>query len=261
MLRADEFRMVGVDEILAFALRAVDTAGQITLNYFQRGAVVDYKADESPVTIADREAELSIRNSIRHQFPDHGILGEEHGTEGDQSRRWVIDPIDGTKSFVCGVPLYSVLLSYEEDGVPVVGVSHFPALGETVYAVKNGGAFWNGTQCHVSTKTDLKTATISTGSHKSLDTYGRLAGIISLAHRCQATRTWSDAYGHCLVATGRIEAMVDPVVSYHDLSAVSLIVKEAGGKFTNFSGEPGIFKEAISSNGLLHDEIVGAFSQ
>lgn len=248
-----------LDQLLAFALNASQEAGKITLEHFQQGSEVDYKSDESPVTIADRAAEFHLRKLIRSQFPSHGIFGEEHGQEGNQSERWVIDPIDGTKSFVCGVPLYAVLLSFEQDGIPMVGVSHFPALQETVYASKGHGAYWNDHVCRVSSRSNLHRATLCTGSHKSLANYGRLEGLVHLSQQVQATRTWCDAYGHCLVATGRVEAMIDPVVAHYDLSAVSLIVTEAGGMFTDFQGQPGISQEAISSNGILHEKILEAF--
>ena len=249
-----------MNELLTFALNAADEAGQITLKYFRQDVTVELKSDDSPVTIADREAERYLRETIAKKFPNHGILGEEEGTTGDQSERWVIDPIDGTKSFICGVPLYGVLLSYERDGEPMVGVSHFPALGETVWAKKGGGASLNGKPCRVSPVGELSRATLCVGSHTSLEDTGKMDGFMKLARQTRAARTWGDAYGHCLVATGRTEAMIDPRVSYHDLSAVSLIVKEAGGRFTNFKGEEGIYHEAISCNAALFNQVVGVFA-
>lgn len=248
-----------MDELLAFALNAAKEAGDMTLRYFREDIRVDHKSDDSPVTVADRAAERYLRETISRQFPDHGFVGEEEGTDGNQSERWVIDPIDGTKSFICGVPLYSVLLSYERDGSPVVGVSHFPALGETLWAVRGSGTRINGRECRVSTVNELSRATLCVGSHKSMAEAGRMEGFMKLSYRAMATRTWCDAYGHCLVASGRVEAMCDPKVAYHDLSAVSLIVQEAGGMFTNFAGEPGIFDNALSSNRFLQTQILEAF--
>lgn len=248
-----------VDDLLAFALNIAKEAGDITMRYFRQGVPVDHKDDDSPVTIADCAAERHLRLSIEQKFSNHGLLGEEEGAVGDQSERWVIDPIDGTKSFICGVPLYGVLLSYERDGVPVIGVCHFPAIGDTVWAVAKGGAFINGVQCRVSTISNLSRSTLCVGSHKTLADTGRLDGVMKLAHQAMTTRTWGDAYGHCLVATGRAEAMLDPKVSYHDLSAVSLIVSEAGGRFTDFDGQPGISDNAISCNVTLQQKILGAF--
>lgn len=248
-----------VDDLLAFALNIAKEAGDITMRYFRQGVSVDHKDDDSPVTIADRAAERHLRRSIEQKFSNHGLLGEEEGAVGDQSERWVIDPIDGTKSFICGVPLYGVLLSYEREGVPVIGVCHFPAIGDTVWAMAEGGTFINGERCRVSTISNLSRSTLCVGSHKTLADTGRLDGFMKLAHQAMTTRTWGDAYGHCLVATGRAEAMLDPKVSYHDLSAVSLIVSEAGGRFTDFAGQPGISDNAISCNAALQQTILGAF--
>lgn len=246
--------------MLAFALNTAWEAGRVTLRHFQTGAEVDYKTDSSPVTIADRDAEQLIRDRIAAAYPTYGILGEEHGEAGNAAERWVIDPIDGTKSFISGVPLYATLLSFERDGVPEIGVCFFPALGEMIYAERSGGAYFNGRPCRVSQLRDLSRAVLACGSHASMRRHGREAGLMALAERALATRTWSDAYGHALVATGRVAAMIDPIVAHWDLSAVSLIVTEAGGRFTDFAGRPGIHHEAISSNGLLHDEILGAFA-
>jgi len=243
---------------LEFAMDTAYAAGRQTLAHF--GTVsFDLKADYSPVTVADRDAERLIRNRIASSYPSESILGEEEG--GSQSGdRWVIDPIDGTKSFVCGVPLYATLLSYEQDGRPIVGVAYFAALDLMVAAELGGGASANGRVIRVSDVTDFQRATFCCGGHKSMNQYGRASGFLKLAQESLATRTWGDAYGHCLVAMGRVEAMVDPVVSVWDLSAVGLIVEEAGGRFTDFSGGLRPTSEAVSSNGHVHERILGAFA-
>ena len=246
--------------LLEFALATAEEAGRLTLRYFQEPLQVEQKENLSPVTRADREAEQLIRQRVREAFPEHGIYGEEEGESGTRTERWVIDPIDGTKSFVAGVPLYSTLLSFERDGEPLVGVVVFPALGETVHAVKGEGAFWKGKRCRVNNTSELRRSTICTGSPGSLMKHGRMEGVMRLSEQAQAVRTWGDAYGHCLVATGRVEAMLDPVVEPYDISAVSLIVEEAGGKFTDFRGEHGRFREAVSCNVELQDEILAAFA-
>jgi histidinol-phosphatase len=244
---------------LAFAIDTAFKAGRSTLRYFLAGVETQHKADQSPVTIADQEAEQLARSLIETQFPNEAIVGEEYGGTAE-GNRWVIDPIDGTKSFVCGVPLYGTLLSYEENGRPILGVVYFPALDELIFAEAGSGAFWNGRPCRVSAQSDLQRATLSTGSHASLMKFGRMDGLIALAQQCQATRTWSDAYGHMLVATGRIEAMLDPIVNPWDISAVKIIVEEAGGTFTDFSGRPNPTHEAVSSNGLVHSRVLEAFA-
>lgn len=244
---------------LAYAIQAAHRAGRLTLKYFQTGASVDIKSDDTPVTAADREAELLIRREIELAYPGDTVLGEEQGLSGVSEDRWVIDPIDGTKSFIAGVPLYATLLSYERAGEPEVGVCYFPALDEMLYAEKGGGAFWNGRPCQVSGRETLKGSTIVCGSILRLAQQGRLETLMSLAQTSIALRTWSDAYGHALVATGRADAMVDPVVSRWDISAVALIVREAGGKFTNFAGSEALAEEALSGTPAIHDLFVESF--
>lgn len=245
---------------LAFALNAAHEAGRWTLAHFQTGAGVEIKADGSPVTEADRGAERIIRRLIRESFPNEAILGEEEGGERGASG-WVVDPIDGTKSFVCGVPLFATLISYEREGEPIVGVCAFPALAEVVYAERESGAFWNGRPCRVSSKDNLKDAYVSSGSQFSMAKAGRADGFLKLVDSARATRTWSDAFGHALVATGRIEAMIDPIVAPWDISAMRVIVREAGGRFTDFQGGCDPQTEAIASNGLLHGRILEAFAE
>ncbi|QYK52929.1 MAG: hypothetical protein KF824_11795 [Fimbriimonadaceae bacterium] len=212
------------------------TAGDGTLLHFQQNATVDLKGDDSPVTVADQNAERLMRQLLSEQFPGESVLGEEEGLTGSGDDRWVLDPIDGTKSFISGVPLYATLLSYEQDGQPILGVVYLPALGEMFWAERGGGAFCNGIQIQVSNETDLKRVVMSTGSPTSLEKYGRLEGAMSIARQVMACRTWSDAYGHILLASGRIQMMLDPVVSRWDISAVIPIVEEAGGVAMKFNG-------------------------
>lgn len=233
--------------------------------HFRTGVGVDLKADASPVTVADRDAERMIREMIEKQFPQDEILGEEEGGATDATERWVVDPIDGTKSFVSGVPLYATLVAYEQEGLPIVGACYFPALDEMLYAERGLGCYLNGRPCRVSDRTDLTRSVLSCGGPKSMVKYGRWDGFATLSERALATRTWSDAYGHALVASGRVEAMIDPVVSRWDLSAVRILVEEAGGRFTDFKGGDPFASgndelEAVSSNGVLHGEILRAFA-
>jgi len=249
---------------LRFAIDAVRKAGQSTLDHFQSGVAVEFKSDDSPVTVADKNAEAILRAEINSYFPGETILGEEQGLTGTGNTRWIIDPIDGTKSFICGVPLYATLLSYEVDGVPILGVSYFPALDEMVYAEQGSGCFMNDKRVSVTTRNTVKGGFLASGGPNSMVKYGRWKGFEEMSAHAVATRTWSDAYGHCLVATGRVDAMIDPVVSRWDLSAIKIIVEEAGGKFTDFNGNNPFDKgdfglEAISSNGLIHDEILKVY--
>lgn len=244
---------------LAFALETVYRAGRFTLSYFNSGTNVELKEDQSPVTAADMGAERMIRDAIGREYPRDSILGEEEGLSEGVGGRWVLDPIDGTKSFVCGVPLYSTLLAYEDEEGGALGVCYFPALDEMVYAERGQGAFWNGRACRVSTRNTLKGATLCCGSHKSLAQYGRMDAMLELAGEVQATRTWCDAYGHALVATGRVEAMIDPIIAYWDIAAMAVIVRESGGRFTTLEGDEELGQSAISSNGVLHAQLLEAF--
>lgn len=244
---------------LQFAIETAIRAGKSTLAHFQVATAVDIKADASPITIADRNAERIIREAIAEEFPGDGILGEEEGESGEQENRWVVDPIDGTKSFISGVPLYATLLAFEKEGEAELGVCYFPALNELVYAEKGHGAFWNGRPCHVSDKKSIQGSVMASGSTTSMAKYGRMDGFQRLEKRVLASRTWGDAYGHALVATGRVEAMIDPIVAHWDISAMSVIVREAGGAFTDFQGKHTLGLEALSSNGHVHHELLEAF--
>ncbi len=245
---------------LEFALNVAYDAGRSTLALFNTAHSVDYKSDRSPVTDADREAESLIRSALQNRFPEDGILGEEEGESGSSGSRWVVDPIDGTKSFICGVPLYATLLSYELEGLPQLAVSYFPALDRMIYAEKGQGAFCNGRRCHVSGRRDLAGAVLCCGSHGSMEQQGRSDGFLTLAKQSLVTRTWGDAFGHSLVALGRAEAMVDPVLKRWDISAMQLIVEEAGGRMSAFDGSANPQDQAVSTNGFLHDRILAAFA-
>lgn len=244
---------------LEFAIDAAVSAGRSTLAHFQSGVEIEFKRDASPVTIADREAERRIRREIGQRYPGEAILGEEEGVTAGEGGRWVIDPIDGTKSFVCGVPLYATLLSFEQEGEPILGVCYFPALDELIYAERGCGATWNGRAAHVSQTAEVAGSVLASGSLGTLLATGRFDGFWMLGERAMTTRTWGDAYGHALVATGRVAAMLDPRVARWDISAIAVIVREAGGRFTDFAGNDGLANEAISSNGRVHDEILEAF--
>ncbi len=250
---------------LSFAIEAARKAGKSTLDHFHRSVVVELKEDQSPVTVADRNAEQILRDEINRVYPGETILGEEQGLTGKGLTRWIIDPIDGTKSFIAGVPLYATLLSYEVQGVPELGVAYFPALDEMVFASKGMGCFLDGNPVGVTKRNEVKGSFLACGGPNSMVKHGRWEGFEELSKTAMATRTWSDAYGHCLVATGRIDAMIDPVVSRWDLSAIRVIIEEAGGKFTDFKGgdpfDIGDFGlEAISSNGAIHDTILAVYA-
>ena len=239
-------------------------AGLLTLRYFYNldKLLVDRKADESPVTAADRQAEELLRQRIEESFPDDAILGEEFPVkEGCSGVRWILDPIDGTKSFIHGVPLYSTLIGIEQNGLCVGGVIAIPALGEILWAEKGGGAwheaprFTEPVRARVSDRRNLADALFLISERKTFEQSGRDGAYIALERRTRLTRTWGDAYGYFLVATGRAEIMVDPQMGDWDAGPLLVILEEAGGKFTDWKGNPTILgKEGVGTNGFLHEE-------
>lgn len=245
-------------DILEAAREFAHAAGEVTLRYF--GGVVDSEAkgDGSPVTIADREAEELIRSLVAGRFPGHGVLGEEFPPTNEGARvRWILDPIDGTRSFMRGVPLYGVLIGVEVEGSPVVGVAHFPALGEMISAGSGVGCYLNGNPCAVSTVDRLERALVTTTDVERILSRPQGPGWRRLQQECSFSRTWGDCYGHILVATGRSEVHVDPVLSPWDAGPLLTILQEAGGRFTTLGGEATIHGgSGISSNGLLHDLVL-----
>jgi histidinol-phosphatase len=218
----------------------------------------DSKGDGTPVTIADREAEQLIRGKVEARYPDHSILGEEYGESNEGARvRWILDPIDATRAFMHGVPIYGVLIGIEVEGVSAVGVSNFPALREIVAAGKGLGCTWNGKPCHVSKVSRIEDAVITTTDVERLLSRPQGPGWRRLQQRAEFSRTWGDCYGHALVATGRVEAQVDPVMAPWDAGPFLTIATEAGGKFTTFEGRATVHGgSGVSSNGLLHEEVL-----
>jgi myo-inositol-1(or 4)-monophosphatase len=223
--------------------------------------VVDHEAkgDGTPVTIADREAERLVRSRVERRYADHAILGEEFGESNEGARvRWILDPVDATRSFMRGVPLYGVLIGIEVEGVSVVGVAHFPPLRETVAAGAGLGCTLNGTPCRVSPVSRLEDAVVSTTDVERILSRPEGAGWRRLQQRASFSRTWGDCYGHALVATGRIEAQVDPVMASWDAGPFLTIVTEAGGRFTTLNGEATLHGgSGVSTNGLLHEVVLG----
>jgi len=255
----DDRRLAEVRELLEFATALATEAGALTLRYF--GGIVDHdaKGDGSPVTVADREAEQLIRGKVEARYPDHAILGEEYGESNEGSRvRWILDPIDGTRTFMRGVPLYGVLIGIDIEGESAVGVAHFPPLAETVAAGAGLGCTWNGEPCRVSGVDRLEDAVVCTTDVERLLSRPEGAGWRRLQQRAAFSRTWGDCYGHALVATGRIEVQVDPVMAPWDAGPFLTIVTEAGGRFTTLSGEATVHGgSGVSSNGVLHGEVLG----
>ncbi len=254
------------DEIAAlldFATQLAHEAGRLTLRYFGHLVEHDDKTDGTPVTRADREAEALIRSGIESRYPDHSILGEEYGESRPGARvRWILDPIDATRSFMRGVPLYGVLIGVEIEGESAVGIAHFPPLKETVAAGRGLGCTWNGRPCRVSRVRRIEDAVICTTDVERILSRPEGSGWRRLQQRCAFSRTWGDCYGHALVATGRVEAQVDPLMAPWDAGPFLTILTEAGGRFTTREGEATVHGgSGVSTNGLLHDEILAELNR
>ena len=247
-----------LNELLEFAIALARGAGDITLKYFRKGPETSTKADGSYVTIADREAEAYLRRQIAERFPDDGVLGEEEGEHrGRSGRRWIIDPIDGTFAFVHGVPFYGVLIALEIDTEMSVGVINMPALNEIVAAAKGAGCFLNGTPARVSNVSRLEDALLLATDFNACARYGFGRAAELLQARARSSRTWGDCYGYVLVATGRAEVMLDPVMNLWDCAPLLPIMEEAGGTFTDWRGEKTAHGgNSIATNGVLFDEVM-----
>ncbi len=249
--------MENLDRYLDVALEAAFVAGQATLAHFRTGVAVETKDDATPVTLADRAAEAIVRERLGRAFPGHGIVGEEGGAErAEASHVWWVDPIDGTKAFVRGVPLYAVLIGLEVDGRVEVGVAHFPALGETVYAASGRGTRLNGRPVRVRDTTELADAYVAFTDAGSFERHGRGGAWARLRAATAYQAGWSDAYGHALVASGRLELMLDPVMNPWDAGPFPVLLREAGGRFGDWSGRETIHGgEALSTSELLWPQV------
>jgi myo-inositol-1(or 4)-monophosphatase len=270
---------MNLSPLLTFATDLAYRAGRITLGYFNVGVRPDYKADDSPVTAADRAAEEFIRGEIEKHYPTHAILGEEFGASESvsirksaiesaaqsasvresvkESVRWIIDPIDGTKSFLRGVPLYGVLIGLEIDGQIKVGAAYYPGTDEMLCAAEGLGAWWNGRRAHVSEITSMDRAFVCYTNERNMSKQGRGEAWKRINTAAYASRGWSDAYGYLCVATGRAEAMLDPIMNIWDCGPFPVIFKEAGGYFGSWDGREGhTFDEALACNAVIKDQML-----
>ncbi len=254
---------------LVAMIEVARAAGKHTLTYFRRAdLVVDCKADESPVTVADREAEQLVRREIGTRFPNDTIQGEEFSEQpGTSAYRWVVDPIDGTKSFVCGVPLYSTLLALEFEGEPLAGIIFIPAMNEMIVASRGKGSWhrqsdqddWQ--RALVSNKSDLSEAVFVTSQVDSFDARGAEENYKKLEKTAWLTRSWGDGYGYLMVATGRADVMVDPECNAWDVAAILPVVSEAGGQFSDWAGNATTRGgDGVGTNGKLHGLVLSALS-
>lgn len=244
--------------MLDVAIDAAKQAGELALRYFKTQPKVSYKADSSPVTRADIEAEKLIRKIISKKFPDHGIIGEELPPVNPKARyRWVIDPIDGTKSFVRRLPFWSTLLALMENGKPIIGISFSPADNELFTAEKGKGAHLNGKRQHVSKISKLQDAYLVHGSIDAFDNKKMLNGFMKLYKATGSHRGFGDSFAYHILIKGNVDIMVEAKDKVHDIAAVALIVEEAGGKFSDFTGKFSLTSDCgVATNGILHSQVL-----
>jgi histidinol-phosphatase len=241
-----------------------DDADSLSTDRFQALDLrVDTKPDLTPVTDADRAVEEGIRRTLSRARPRDAVLGEEQGTSGFSQRRWVVDPIDGTKNFVRGVPVWATLIALMVEEEVVVGVVSAPQLNRRWWAMKHGGTFagkslMRSQPCRVSDVSRLEDASLSYASLHGWDERGRLADLLSLTRRCWRTRAYGDFWSYMLVAEGSVDIAAEPELALYDMAALDVIVREAGGRFTSLDGRDGpTGGNALATNGMLHETVLG----
>jgi histidinol phosphatase-like enzyme (inositol monophosphatase family) len=251
-------------ELLDAALEITEAAARIPMRYFRAGVAVEDKADESPVTIADRETEKAIRAALEKRFPDHAIFGEEFGRSGKESEyTWIIDPIDGTRSFICGVPLFGMLLGVLHNGIPIAGVIRMPALGEVFGGASGIGATMDGRpiRCRSTTSLDAARIFINEANRILGAEPEKLARLMSLGH---TRRAFNDCYAFALLAMGQIDVVVDYDLQPYDYLPVVPVIEAAGGVITDWQGKPlglnpdGAGSVAAAATKQLHAELLRA---
>jgi histidinol-phosphatase len=252
--------MTDLDRALDAAVEAARAAGRIAVRYYHHGFDVTIKPDQTPVTQADRESEQTIIEVLGRAFPDHGFLGEEFGAKGSKERRWIIDPIDGTRNFVRRIPVWATLIALEEDGEVTAGVVHNPITGEMYRARRGGGAFVNGERIRVSSIVGLAQSQFL---HAGLGLYraaGHWDGLARLADATDRQRGFGDYMGYTLVAEGKAEIYAELDLKPWDLAPCKILVEEAGGRFTDFDGRPTIYSgTAFATNGVVHAAALALF--
>ena len=246
-----------MDKRLETAIRAAKAGGEIALRYFRSGVDVEYKGDSSPVTQADRECEQRIIEVLRSAFPDHGILGEELGERDGAGARWIVDPIDGTKNFIRGIPYFASLIALEEDGEVTTGVIYAPAVDDLLYAQRGQGAFDANGRLQVSDVDTLDAGTVVFGGLKAFRKRGLWAGFGDLVESSLRQRGFGDYFGHTFIARGQADAMVELDLKPWDVAPLKILIEEAGGRFSDLTGNATIYgNAAVTSNGKVHDEVL-----
>ncbi|MEO6713429.1 MAG: histidinol-phosphatase [Mycobacteriales bacterium] len=243
------------DQDLALALRLADAADAISMRYFlDVDLAVEHKPDSTPVTMADRGVETAIREILAAERPDDAVVGEEFGSVGEARRRWIVDPVDGTKNYIRGVPVWATLIALQVDGIGTVGAVSAPALGRRWWAHSGGGAFADGRRITVSDISELADASLSYSSLSGWESSGHLDGFLELTRAVWRTRGFGDFWSYMLVAEGAVDIAAEPEVSLWDLAALQVIVEEAGGRFSDLHGiRTADGGSALATNGALHN--------
>lgn len=250
--------MPEIQNILRIALEASKRAESVILNYYNHGVSVEWKPDKTPVTIADQKAEETAREFLLKEMPGAGFIGEEHKPENpDAQYQWIMDPIDGTKSFIHGVPLFGTLLALYRKRTPLVGLIRLPALKTCLWASLGGGAFADGIKVSCSSVSKMSEALVLSGTLNTMEDKGFGDAFTRLRRSSGLYRGWGDCYGYYLVATGKAEIMVDPVVSLWDIAPLPLIMSEAGGTFSTLSGKTELLNESGKPTENIYEGFTG----
>ncbi len=246
------------EALLKSAQDIAERAGNLALSYFRQKILIEMKENMTPVTVADRKTEEFIRHEIGQRYPEHGILGEEFENTGlDREFVWTIDPIDGTRSFIRGIPLWGTLLGLLHKGTPVLGVMALPALDEIYSAAHGMGAYCNGVQIHASPVRDVDTAIIAGGDVNCFESAHKMNLLKAIQEKSELYRGYTDCFGHAMVARGAIDAMIDPLVSIWDVAPLAVIVKESGGEYFTLEGAESIRGTSfVTCNASLKAELL-----
>jgi histidinol phosphatase-like enzyme (inositol monophosphatase family) len=245
-------------EFTHFAQNLAEISAKIIKGYFRTNIAIDTKSDQSPVTIADKKAEELMRDTIMKNYPDHGILGEEFGSHNEKSEyQWILDPIDGTKSFICGAPTFGTLIALTKNGKPILGVINQPVLNEFLIG-DNETARLNGDAVKVRSKSELSDSVLLATDHLDIQKYQNIDKFNTLIHRVKLYRNWGDCYGYYLIATGFADIMIDPVMSVWDSMALIPVIRGAGGTITDYHGNDPVAGNSIIAAGSagIHKEVI-----
>lgn len=254
--------MSEMNEFKKFCKSLADESGAIINRYFRTNVNIENKADQSPVTIADKNAEEKMREMIMREFPGHGIIGEEFGNHNEGAEyQWVLDPIDGTKSFICGTVTFGTLIALTKNGEPILGVINQPVLKEFLIG-DNSTAELNGKKVNVKACSKISDAVLLATDHLNIEQYQNINAFEKLMRKAKYYRMWGDCYGYYLVATGYADIMIDPIMNAWDLMALVPVIRGAGGTITDYQGnDPVKGSSIIATGGLIHNEVVNILNE